>query len=140
MRPVSGKATSHTSGVTWSPFALAAACLPGLLLALGVVFWLSGKREALLARTGKAEVYRVLRREEGSEIRFGLGTEQGLGPGILVQIVDEQGQAVGTARVEESSPTDSVAVVSGGREVKEGYLVLASGLRSDEARRGIMLD
>ena len=119
----------------WSPFALAAFCLPGLLLAFGVVYFLSGKREAILARAGQAEVYRVLRREDGCEIRFGLGTEQGLGPGILVQIRNEQGQTVGTARVEESSPTDSVALVSGGREVKEGYLVLASGVQSSESWR-----
>jgi len=106
-----------------SAFVAAAGCLPGILLAFGMVFLLSGKRDALLAATGKAEVYRVLRREGGYEIRFGLGTAQGLGPGSSVSISDEAGRTVGTAEVEEATQTDSLAVISGDQEVKEGYLV-----------------
>ncbi len=106
-----------------SAFVAAAGCLPGIVLAFGVVFLLSGKRDELLAATGRAEVYRVLRREGGIEIRFGLGTAQGLGPGSPVSISDEAGRMVGTAEVEASTLTDSLAVVSGDQEVKEGYLV-----------------
>jgi hypothetical protein len=110
-----------------SPWQAAAGCLPGILLGFGMVYYLSGKRETLLAQTGKAEIYRVLRREDSYEIRFGLGTAQGLGPGSQVNIINDQGLTVGTGRVEESTSTDSVAVVPGDHEVKEGYLAAASG-------------
>jgi hypothetical protein len=111
-----------------SPFALAAYCLPAILLAFGLVYYLSGEREGLLARAGQAEIYRVLRREGGYEIRFGLGTAQGLGPGSSVNIINDLGQVVGTAQVEESTLTTSVAVVTGDREVKEGYLISGRGV------------
>jgi hypothetical protein len=106
-----------------SAFVVAAGCLPGIVMAFGVVFLLSGKRDALLAATGRAEVYRVLRREGGFEIRFGLGTTHGLGPGSSVSIINDLGRTVGTAQVEEANLTDSVAVITGDQEVKEGYLV-----------------
>lgn len=111
----------------YSPFGAAAACLPGILLAFGAVYYLSGIREKLLAQAGKAEVYRVLRREGGYEIRFGLGTAHGIGPGAAVSIIDELGRTVASARVEEATPTYSVAVVTGDQEVKEGYLVSGGG-------------
>ena len=44
-----------------SAFKVAAGCLPGILLAFGAVYLLSGKRDALLAASGQAEVYRVTR-------------------------------------------------------------------------------
>jgi hypothetical protein len=109
-----------------SPYAAAAACLPGILLALGTVYLLSGKREELLAGEGKAEIYRVERREGGCEIRFGLGTQQGLSPGSQVNIRDDQGQLVATARIEEAAPADSLAVVTSDREIRAGYLVSRS--------------
>jgi hypothetical protein len=110
-----------------SAFVAAAGCLPGIVLAFGVVFLLSGKRDELLAATCRAEIYRVLRREDGREIRFGLGTAQGLGPGSYVNIINDQGQMVATAKVEESTLTDSLAVITGDQEIKEGYLVSGRG-------------
>jgi hypothetical protein len=110
-----------SSGI--SPFVAAAACLPGILLAFGAVYLLAGKREELLAREGKAEIYRVERREGGCEIRFGLGTQHGLSPGSQVTIHDDRGQLVGTGRVEQVAPTDSLAVVTTDREMRAGYLV-----------------
>jgi hypothetical protein len=110
-----------------SPYAVAGYCMLAILLAFGVVYYFSGERETLLAQAGKAEIYRVLRREDGYEIHFGLGTTQGLRPGSQVNIINDQGLTVGTARVEESTSTDSVAVVPADQEVKEGYLAAASG-------------
>jgi len=106
-----------------SPFGVAAACVPGILLALGLVYFLTGKRDALLARVGRAEVYRVTRRDGGYEIRFALGTAHGLAPGAHVRVLNAAGQAVGIAQVEESTPTDSLAVVTADQEIKAGYLV-----------------
>jgi hypothetical protein len=109
-----------------SPYAAAAAFLPGILLAFGMVYWLGGKREELLAGEGRAEIYRVERREGGCEIRFGLGTQHGISRGSQVNIRDDQGLVVATGRVEEASPTDSLAVLTTDREVRAGYLVSRS--------------
>jgi hypothetical protein len=106
-----------------SAFQVAAGCLPGILLAFGAVFLLSGKREALLEASGQAEVYRVTRGDGGWEIRFGLGTAHGLSPGAGVAIYDEAGQQVGTGTVEVCNPKVSVAQATSDQAIKVGYLV-----------------
>jgi hypothetical protein len=106
-----------------SGFVVAAGCLPGILLAFGAVFLLSGKRDALLAATGQAEVYRVIRGDDGFEIRFGLGTMQGLSAGARVFIYNTEGQQVGTGTVEVSNQTVSVALATADQEIKVGYIV-----------------
>jgi hypothetical protein len=106
-----------------SAFNVSAGCLPGILLAFGAVYWLSGKREALLAASGRAEVYRVTRGDGGCEIRFALGTAQGISPGAAVAIYNEEGRQVGTGAVEASNRGVSVAQVTSDQEIKVGYLV-----------------
>jgi len=106
-----------------SAFVVAAGCLPGILLAFGAVFLLSGKREALLAATGQAEVYQVIRGDDGFEIRFGLGTAHGISPGARVAIYDEGGQQVGTGTVEVCNRKVSVAQATSDQPIKAGYLV-----------------
>jgi hypothetical protein len=106
-----------------SAFKVAAGCLPGILLAFGAVYLLSGKREALLAATGQAEVYLVTRGDGGYEIRFGLGTAHGISPGVRVTISNEAGQQVGTGTVEVSNQTVSVALATTDQEIKVGDLV-----------------
>jgi hypothetical protein len=106
-----------------SAFKVAAGCLPGILLAFGAVFLLSGKREALLAATGQAEVYRVTRGDSGYEIRFALGTAHGMSPGAGVAICNEAGQQVGTGTVEVSDRKASVAQATSDQEIRVGYLV-----------------
>lgn len=109
-----------------SPFAVAAGCLPGILLAFGAVYGLSGKREALLAAAGQAEIYRVVRGDGGWEVRFPLGTTHGLSAGAGIAIFDEAGRQVGTGTVEAANQTASVAQVTGDQEIKVGYLVCRS--------------
>ena len=106
-----------------SAFQVAAGCLPGILLAFGAVYLLSGRREALLTASGQAEIYRVTRGDGGYEIRFGLGTADGMSPGVRVIICDEAGQQVGTGTVEVSNQTVSVAQVTADQKVKVGDLV-----------------
>jgi hypothetical protein len=106
-----------------SAFHVAAGCLPGILLAFGAVFLLSGKREALLAATGQAEIYQVTGGDGGCEIHFGLGTAHGVGPGARVAIYNKVGQQVGTGTVEVSNQTASVALVTADQEIKVGDLV-----------------
>ena len=106
-----------------SAFMVAAGCLPGILLAFGAVFLLSGKEDALLAAAGKAEVYRVTRTEGGCEIRFALGAFHGIGPGAKIFIYNAAGREVGTGTVEAANQMNSVAQVRCDQEIKVGYLV-----------------
>jgi hypothetical protein len=106
-----------------SAFNVSAGCLPLILLAFGAVYWLSGQEEALLAASGRAEVYRVTRGDDGCEIRFALGTAHGISPGAGVAIFDEGGQQVGTGTVAASNRKASVAQVTCNQEIKVGYLV-----------------
>ncbi len=105
------------------PWGVAAACLPGILGAFGAVFLLSQKIERLLAREGKAEIYRALRGDGIFEIHFGLGTENGVEPGCQLQVLDPQGRAVGLARVEAASAASAVALVTSDREIRPGFFV-----------------
>lgn len=107
----------------FSPWGAAAAGVPVILLTFGLVYYLSGKRESLLAQGGRAEVYRVVRREGDSVICFALGTAHGVMPGTRVTIFNDEGQPVGTARVEEASVTGAIAVAAAGQEIKTGYIV-----------------
>jgi hypothetical protein len=106
-----------------SAFAVAAGCLPGILLGFGAVYLLSGKRDALLAASGRAEVYQVSGGDGGYEIRFGLGTAHGMSPGARVAIYDEGGQQVGTGIVEVCNQQVSVAQATSDQPIKAGYLV-----------------
>jgi hypothetical protein len=106
-----------------SAFVVAAGCLPGILLAFGAVYLLSGKRETLLAVAGQAEVYRVTRTESGCEIRFALGAASGIVPGTRIIIYNDTGRQVATGTVEVSNRTDAAAQVTGSQEIKVGYLV-----------------
>jgi hypothetical protein len=107
----------------FSAFVVAAGCLPGVLLAFGAVYLLSGRREALLAASGQAEVYRVTRGDGGCEVHFGLGTAHGISPGAKVAIYDELGQQVGTGTVEVCNQNVSVALATSDQPIKAGYLV-----------------
>jgi hypothetical protein len=106
-----------------SAFQVAAGCLPGILLAFGAVYLLSGRREALLAAGGQAEVYRVTKGEGGWEIHFALGTAHGMSPGAGIAIYDDAGRQVGTGIVEAANQKMSVAQVICEEAIKVGYLV-----------------
>ena len=107
----------------FSAFVVAAGCLPGILLAFGAVYLLSGKRDALLAASGQAEVYQVTGGDGAYEIRFGLGTAHGISPGARVAVYDETGRQVGTGTVEVCNQKVSVAQATSDQPIKAGYLV-----------------
>jgi hypothetical protein len=109
-----------------SPWGAAAACLPGILLAFGALLLISRKIDRLLAKSGRAEIYRVIKKDGGFEIHFGLGTKHGIQPGLELQVYNPGGKAVALARVEESAPTDSIALVTAGQEIRPGFIVSAA--------------
>ena len=106
-----------------SPWAVAPGFLPAILLSFGAVFYLSQKKEKLLARRGRAEIYRVLRRDGEWVINFGLGTDHGVQPGSRLEIFDDQEHGVGAAEVEEVTATDALALARSDQEIKPGYIV-----------------
>lgn len=106
-----------------SPWGAAAACLPGILLAFGAVFYFSLQTDRLMAQKGRAEIYRVIKKDGAFEIHFGLGTEHGVQPGLQLQVYNPDGQAAGLARVEEAAATDAVALVTADQEIRPGYMV-----------------
>ena len=95
-----------------SPWGAAAACLPGILLAFAAVFGLSQKIDRLLAQQGRAEIYRVIKKDGAVEIHFALGTEHGVQPGLRLQVFNPGGGAVAIAQVTEATPADAVALVT----------------------------
>ena len=109
-----------------SPYLVAAAFLPLILITLGMVYLLSRRIDLLQAASGRAEIYRVARNEGQLLVSFGLGTKHGVKPGDQVTLLDPEGNYVGTVRVEESSEQDSVGYATIERDIRPGYLVSRS--------------
>ncbi len=107
-----------------SPWLAAAFCLAGILLAFGSVFLLSQKIETLLAQQGRAEVYRVVKKDGDCLIAFGLGRAHGVQVGATVTLLDPEGQPAGQATVVEVTDTDAAAAVSTTEDIQPGYLVV----------------
>jgi hypothetical protein len=107
----------------FSAFNVSAGCLPVILLAVGAVYLLSGRRDGLLAARGQAEIYQVTKGDDGCEIRFGLGTAHGMTPGARIAIYDAGGHQVGTGTVEVCNQKISVAQATSDQPIKAGYLV-----------------
>lgn len=107
----------------FSPWWILLFCLPLSALTVGIVFFLSKRFEELLAREGKAEIYRIIRGDNGCEISFGLGTNHGIQPGARLSLLNESGHPAGSAVVQKVTETDSSAIVGLDYTVKEGDIV-----------------
>ncbi|MDI6775806.1 MAG: hypothetical protein QMD03_00955 [Syntrophales bacterium] len=106
-----------------SPWVAVASSFPLVVLAFGYIFSLSRKIEDLMAKQGKAEVYKVRRGEEGYEIAFSLGTRHGIQADTCLTLLNEKGKPVGTVVVDRVSETDSLATAGFNYTVKPGYIV-----------------
>ena len=106
-----------------SPWAAAGLCLPGILLAFGALFYLSTQRDRLLAQKGRAEIYRVIKRDGSFEVHFALGTAHGVQPGLELRVYNPQGKEVGLARVEAVTPADAIALVTADQEIRPGFMM-----------------
>jgi hypothetical protein len=111
-----------------SPYLVAGAFVPLILIAFGMVYFLSQRIDALRVQGGLAEIYRVARAPEegGYLVTFGLGTDHGVRPGDQVYLLDPEGNYVGSIKVQESSEQDAVALVTVDRDLRPGYLVSRS--------------
>jgi hypothetical protein len=106
-----------------SPWRLVLLLLPVTGVAFGLIFLLSGKREALLLAEGKAEIYRTRRTETGQEIAFGLGEAQGVRKGEILELLDDRGRLLGEVQVLTADEKDAVAEAGPALAVRPGYLV-----------------
>lgn len=112
-----------------SPWIMAAFFSPFVVLAFGYIFLLSGKIEQLMAKQGKAVVYRVKNSVEGCELYFSLGSRHGIRENACFNLFNEEGKPVGTAVVQNISDTDSRAIAGQGGTVRPGYTVSLAGSR-----------
>jgi hypothetical protein len=106
-----------------SPWWVIAFSFGSLVLFGGLIFLLSGRVDALMARSGKAEVYRVRRVPNGYEIGFGLGTDHRVHPGAKLTLYNQDGLPLGRIEVVEASAQDAVAVGEFNQEIQVGFLV-----------------
>jgi hypothetical protein len=106
-----------------SPWWVIAGSFGSLSLLGGIIFLISGRIDALMAQSGRAEVYRALRVPNGYEISFGLGTDQGVQPGSRLTLSDQNGRHIGRIEVLEASARDAVAFGEFNQEIRAGFLV-----------------
>ncbi len=106
-----------------SPWWVIAFSFGSLALLGGGIFLMSGRVDTLMAQSGKAEVYRVSRAPNGYEIKFGLGTDNGVHPGSELTLYNQDGLPLGRIAVTEASAQDAVAVGEFNQEVQAGFFV-----------------
>ncbi|MBU1228993.1 MAG: hypothetical protein KKA55_08480 [Proteobacteria bacterium] len=126
----SGSLTTRILGL--QPYFLALCLLPLAPLPLAACFWLSRSIARTLRAQRMCEIYRSMTAPAGSpdgppggqRIFFCPGQGHGLAPGSVVEVLDEDGQAVlGIADVTETIHEDVTAVLREGLHVRPGALV-----------------
>jgi hypothetical protein len=109
-----------------NPWKVVLFLIPSILLTFGIVFYLSHRAEVLLAEQGKAEVYRITKGENGDQIFFGLGRNQGIQPGHRLTLIDNQGREVGSVIAQEVFEGHSTARLDTGLNVSPGFIISQS--------------
>lgn len=106
-----------------SPWWVFTVFLLATALVLGAVYFLSHRREGLLAQEGKAEVYHIRIKESEYEIAFGLGRVHGVHPGARLPLLNERGIPIGHVEVRDVAQADSTGSVSLDCPIKTGTMV-----------------
>jgi len=107
----------------WRLFALGLVCS---LVSFGLAFYLSSQREQLLAKEGKAEIFRIIETPEGREVHFSLGAKDGVQSDSRLVLMDDKARYLSTLRLKQITETDSSAMVDPEQHVEFGYLVALS--------------
>lgn len=105
-----------------SPWSIAVAFFPIVLISGGLIFIISGKIEDQMAQEGLAEIYRVLKNENGLEIFFGLGKKHGLQSGEKINLFNESGELLSEVIVKDIGNENSSAVTDILR-IRPGFMV-----------------
>jgi len=111
----------RTAGI--SPWTVSAGFFGMVLLMCGSLYFVSGKRDRLMADAGEAEVYHVTADASGFSIYFGLGERDGVGSGTRLLLTDPGRNSSEEITVEAVSETDAVARLGSLSKVRPGYLV-----------------
>jgi len=110
-----------------SPWLAVLIVFPCVLLGFLSNYLLAHRREQLLIKIGKAEIYHVLRQEKGYQVTFGMGSEHGLQVGSPLTILDEVETPVFSGAVEKVFEKDAMITVPLDCPVRTGYLVRING-------------
>jgi hypothetical protein len=76
-----------------------------------------------MQRRDTTEIYMIKKSAEGFIVSFRRGTDHGVGPGMQLTVVNEDGIRVGVVEVLSSTEAESEALVSGESGVKLGCRV-----------------
>lgn len=106
-----------------NPWKVVLFLIPFLVLNFGIVFYLSHRTENLLAEQGQAEVYRVTKGENGTQIFFGLGRTQGIQPGNRLTLINTRGEEVGSIIAQEVFEGHSTARLDSELTVSPGFMI-----------------
>lgn len=71
-----------------------------------------------MTTAGAAPIYKIKKSSDGFVVSFRLGTLQGVGPGMRLNVLNEDGIPVGKVAVLTSSDTESDALVTEGSGIK----------------------
>lgn len=102
---------------------LLAGIFPLTCIVFVMVNFLSRREAELLAREGRAEIYRIAKGEWGLEIAFGLGARHGVHVGSEFALLDETGRQTAVVVAQKVSETDTLAQVGADSGAKPGYSV-----------------
>jgi hypothetical protein len=94
-----------------SPLWLALAAMPLVLGSLWLAYYLSGRREAVLADKGIVPIVKMVRLATDWEITFALGLNQGIALGDTLLLLDENLQPAGQVVVARIEASKSQALV-----------------------------
>jgi hypothetical protein len=106
-----------------SPWVMAGSFFGLVLLVCGCLYFISGRRDKLMAESGEAEIYHIVKDEAGFSLYFGLGQRHDIEKGSRLVLMNEKRQPVEELIVESVSESDGLAKVGSLCAVRPGYLV-----------------
>ncbi|MBF0390485.1 MAG: hypothetical protein HQK71_10325 [Desulfamplus sp.] len=110
-----------------SPWLISIVFFPIVLMSGALVFIISGKLETQMAQNGFAEVYRVIKHDNGFELFFGLGTNHGLTVGDKIKIMNESGETITEAVANNIGKENSSALAAAIKQIRPGFMVAKKG-------------
>ncbi|MDO9566037.1 MAG: hypothetical protein Q7J15_04785 [Candidatus Desulfaltia sp.] len=95
--------------------------LPFFGLCFGIVYYLSGQKEAIMATSGRSEISKLKLSEENWLISFGLGSKHGIKENDIVSVYTPDGTKIGTVKVKEVFSDISTATAPKWQKIKPDY-------------------
>jgi hypothetical protein len=106
-----------------SPWWSAVLYVPLVIVFSGIVYLCSQRREQLLKQEGKAEIYRISRKDDEYEVSFALGKKHAVRVGSVLTLLDKTGVPIGSVTVKDAYEEDATAVVTSDSPPAPGFIV-----------------